>query len=124
MKKETFISAVFYSTWLATLLLQAYCVELQGDEAYYWRYSLQPAWGYFDHPPVVAILVKAGFGLFPNELGVRLFFVCLITVTIWIIERLIDPANRRLYYTIVLSIAFLQIGMVFGGGMFAIPDFP
>ena len=43
----------FYALLLAALLLQSYVMELGGDEAYYWRYSLQLAWGYFDHPPLV-----------------------------------------------------------------------
>lgn len=118
------IRLLFYTLWLASLLIQAYYVELRGDEAYYWRYSKELAWGYFDHPPVTAVLVKAGDLLFHNELGVRLFFVLLCTATIWVMEKMIRPANLKLFYAIVLSIAFLQLGMVFGGGMFAIPDFP
>lgn len=118
------IRFLFYTLWLASLLIQAYNVELRGDEAYYWRYSKELAWGYFDHLPVTAILVKAGYLLFHNELGVRLFFVLLCTATIWVMEKMIQPANLKLFYAIVLSIAFLQLGMVFGGGMFAIPDFP
>jgi len=118
------IRFLFYTLWLASLLIQAYYVELRGDEAYYWMYSKNLAWGYFDHPPVTAVLVKAGYILFHNELGVRLFFVLLGAATIWVMERMIQPFNLKLFYAITLSIAFLQVGMVFGGGMFAIPDFP
>ena len=114
----------FYSFWIITLSLQSYMLELRGDEAYYWRYSLDLAWGYFDHPPVVAFLTKVGYFFFPNELGVRLLFVLLITGTLWVTEKLIKPSNLKLYYSLALSIAFLQLGMVFGGGMFALPDFP
>ncbi|MEY4929549.1 MAG: hypothetical protein RI909_273 [Bacteroidota bacterium] len=115
---------LFYFIWVCTLLIQAYHVELRGDEAYYWMYSRDLAWGYFDHPPVVAVLVKLGYALFQNELGVRLFFVLLCTATIGVMEKMIQPSNLKLFYAIILSIAFLQLGMVFGGGMFAIPDFP
>ncbi len=118
------IRFIFYFLWVATILLQAYFVELRGDEAYYWMYSKHLAWGYFDHPPVTAVLVKAGYLLFQNELGVRLFFILLGAATIWIMEMMIRPTNLKLFYAIILSIGFLQIGMVFGGGMFAIPDFP
>jgi hypothetical protein len=114
----------FYSFWLILMLLQAYCVELQGDEAYYWRWSRELAWGYFDHPPVVAVLVKAGYLVFQHELGVRLWFVFLITGTVWLLERLVQPQQLKLFYAAVMSIAFLQIGLVFGGGMYALPDFP
>lgn len=118
------IRFVFYFLWVLTLLLQAYFVELRGDEAYYWMYSKDLAWGYFDHPPVTALLVKMGDLLFHNELGVRLFFILCCTATIWVMEKIIQPFNLKLFYAIVLSIAFLQLGMIFGGGMFAIPDFP
>ncbi len=124
MENNKTIRFVFYFLWVFTLLLQAYYVELRGDEAYYWMYSRHLAWGYFDHPPVTALLVKAGYFIFQNELGVRLFFILCSTATIWVMEKMIQPATLKLFYAVVLSIAFLQIGMVFGGGMFAIPDFP
>jgi len=124
MENNKTIRIIFYSLWVFTLLVQAYCVELRGDEAYYWIYSKHLAWGYFDHPPVTALLVKAGYFIFHNELGVRLFFILCSTATIWVMEKMIQPASIKLFYAIVLSIGFLQIGMVFGGGMFAIPDFP
>jgi hypothetical protein len=124
MENKRNLRFIFYFLWIATLMLQSYYVELRGDEAYYWMYSKDLAWGYFDHPPVTAVLVKAGYLLFQNELGVRLFFILCSTATIWIMEKMIKPSNLKLYYAIVLSIGFMQIGMVFGGGMFAIPDFP
>jgi hypothetical protein len=121
---KRFLRITFYSLWLITLIVQSYLVELRGDEAYYWRYAQQLAWGYFDHPPVTPFLISIGYFFFQNELGVRFLFIALITATIWVMEKLIQPDNLKLFYMIVASIAFLQIGMVFGGGMFAIPDFP
>lgn len=118
------LRALFYSLWLLSLFAQAYFVELQGDEAYYWRYGQQLAWGYFDHPPITALLAKMGYLIFQNELGVRLFFILAGAGTIWVIERMIRPTDLKLFYAIVVSVAFLQVGMVFGGGMYAIPDFP
>jgi len=32
---------------------------LHPDECYFWRWSLDPAWGYFDQPPAVAWLIAA-----------------------------------------------------------------
>ena len=34
-------------------------LPLSADEAYYWLWSLHPAWGYFDHPPMIAWLIRA-----------------------------------------------------------------
>ena len=59
-------------------LLRAYAafnVPLTADEAYYWTWSLHPAYGYTDHPPLVAWLIGWGtvFGQGPGF--VRLPFV-------------------------------------------------
>ncbi len=53
--------------------MQSGLTELQDDEAYYWVYSHFLDWGYFDHPPMTALLIKMGYAIFHNELGVRLF---------------------------------------------------
>jgi 4-amino-4-deoxy-L-arabinose transferase-like glycosyltransferase len=49
--------------------------ELYADEAYYWLWSLRPAAGYYDHPPLVAWLIASTSRLLPGELGVRLTFL-------------------------------------------------
>ncbi|HEX5027154.1 MAG TPA: glycosyltransferase family 39 protein [Agriterribacter sp.] len=110
---------VFYTSWLLINLFQAYSTELIDDEAYYWIYSRFPDWGYFDHPPAIAILIKAGFAIFHNELGVRLFAAVLNTLTIFIIDQLIEKKNDLLFYAIVASMVITQIG-----GIIAAPDAP
>jgi hypothetical protein len=110
---------LFYAAWLLLGLVQAASTELIADEAYYWVYSKFPAWGYFDHPPVIALLIKPGYLLFQNELGVRLISVLLSTFTIVIVESLTEKKNPFLFYTIVLSIGVLQIA-----GFLAVPDTP
>ncbi len=47
---------------LARLLL-ATSQPLHPDEAYFWRWSLEPAWGYFDQPPMVAWMIAASRAL-------------------------------------------------------------
>ena len=43
------------------------------DEAYYWVWSRAPAAGYFDHPPMVALWIRAGTWIAGDgNLGVRL----------------------------------------------------
>jgi hypothetical protein len=110
---------LFYSTWLLLVLLQSASTELIADEAYYWVYSKFPAWGYFDHPPMIAILIKCGYALFQNEFGVRLICALMSTLTILIAESLTERKNPFLFYTIVLSIGALQIT-----GFLAVPDTP
>ncbi len=100
-------------------LIQAGYTELFDDEAYYWVYAQFPDWGYFDHPPLVALLIKAGYAIFPNELGVRFFIVLLNTATIFITRQLLPKKDDFLFYTIAFSIAIVQIG-----GIIAVPDIP
>src|SRR6187549_2001797 len=110
---------LFYSSWLLLALAQAASTELIADEAYYWVYSRFPAWGYFDHPPMIAFLIKSGYVIFHNELGVRLVCALLSTFTILITESLTERKNPFLFYMIVLSIGVLQIA-----GFLAVPDTP
>lgn len=109
----------FYSSWIVFGLIQSRFTELQDDEAYYWVYSKFLDWGYFDHPPMTGLLIKMGYAIFPNELGVRLFPLILNVLSLVIIEKLITHKNPFLFYVIALSIAVLQIS-----GFVAVPDIP
>ena len=110
---------LFYSAWLVLALAQSASTELIADEAYYWAYSRFPAWGYFDHPPMIAILIRSGHAIFNNELGVRLICALLSTFTVLITESLTEKRNPFLFYTIILGIGVLQII-----GFLAVPDTP
>ncbi len=110
---------LFYTCWFVLGLLQSSATELIDDEAYYWVYSKFLSWGYFDHPPMVALLIKIGYAVFQNELGVRLMSVLLSTCTIFIVESLIEKKNFFLFASIVISVGFLQLG-----GILAVPDTP
>lgn len=110
---------LFYGTWLILALAQSASTELIADEAYYWVYSQFPDWGYFDHPPMIAILIRSGYAIFNNESGVRLICVLLGILTLLITESLTERKNPFLFYTIVLSVGVLQIA-----GFLAVPDTP
>ena len=63
--------------WLLALtalrLVAAAALPLSGDEAYYWVWSHALAPGYLDHPPMVALWIRAGTELAgQGALGVRL----------------------------------------------------
>lgn len=109
----------FYLGWLLINLVQSFGTELLHDEAYYWVYSQYPAWGYFDHPPMIAILIKIGYLLFPNELGVRFFIALMNTATLWLVHQLLLKKDDVLFYVITASMGVLQIG-----GILAVPDIP
>jgi hypothetical protein len=111
------LRALFYSLWAVLSLVQAWGTELFDDEAYYWVYSRFLDWGYFDHPPVIAVLIKMGTFLFAGEFGVRFFIVIIGIIAIYLIEYLTKPKDLKLFYAIILNIAILQIG-----GIIAVPD--
>ena len=109
--------------WIANLV-QAGFTELANDEAYYHMFAERPAWGYFDHPPVTALLVWAGERLFGGELGVRFFFTVLQPLYLWILWRLIRPADagrRDAALFVVVSAATLMLQLY---GFIAVPDGP
>ena len=110
---------LFFAAWLLINLIQAYTTELFDDEAYYWVYSRFPALGYFDHPPMIAILIKTGYSIFQNEFGVRLLVVLLNTASIFIVYQLIHDRDNKLFYAIAGSVAIAQVG-----GILAVPDVP
>ena len=57
---------------LAAQALAARRLELTFDEAYYTLWSRSLSFGYLDHPPMVALLIRASTALFGgSELGVR-----------------------------------------------------
>jgi hypothetical protein len=110
---------IFYTAWFLLNLFQSVFTELQDDEAYYWVFSRYLDWGYFDHPPMIALLIKIGTALVGGELGVRLLPAILNTATIYFTEMLTEKKNPFLFYAIALSVAVLQIS-----GFVAVPDIP
>lgn len=72
-----FVNVAWAIVIAATLvrLVVAARLPLSGDEAYYWEWSRRLAFGYFDHPPMVAwIIALFSLGL-KNTLLIRLPFV-------------------------------------------------
>ena len=110
---------IFYTTWFLLGLIQSIFTELQDDEAYYWVFSQYLDWGYFDHPPMIALLIKIGTTVLSGELAVRFVPLLLSTATIYITEKLAAIKHPFLFYAIVLSVAVLQVS-----GFVAVPDVP
>lgn len=118
-KKENTYRFLFYFIWFCLLVIQASFTDLLDDEAYYWVYSQHLSLGYFDHPPMIALMIKAGYSIFQNELGVRLFSIIACMLSIFIIEKTLIKSNFLLFTAIVSSIFIAQLG-----GFIAAPDSP
>src|SRR5882757_6004607 len=63
---------------VALRLVVANWTPLTFDEAYYWMWSKHLAGGYYDHPPMVAFVIRAGTAIAGDtEFGVRLVSILL-----------------------------------------------
>jgi hypothetical protein len=63
---------------VALRLVAAALTPLTFDEAYYWMWSKHLAFGYYDHPPMVALVIRLGTMIAGDtELGVRLVSILL-----------------------------------------------
>jgi len=72
----------------ALRLIAGALLPLSADEAYYWLWSRHLAAGYFDHPPAVAFVIRAGTALFgATPFGVRAGGILLSFVASWFVWR-------------------------------------
>ena len=98
---------------------------LAPDEAYYWVWSRALAPGFFDHPPMVALWIRAGTALLGDtELGVRLFgplATAAGTVLLWRTAEDLLPGRRAGLAAAVLANATLLFG---AGSATMTPDTP
>jgi 4-amino-4-deoxy-L-arabinose transferase-like glycosyltransferase len=98
----------FLLLWTILNAIQAYTLELQGDEAYYWLYSRYLDWGYFDHPPMVAIFIRIGDALMHNELGLRLITVLASSASVYLLWLILKKyAVDAVAFALVVSGIFV-----------------
>lgn len=104
-------------------LLQAHFTELIFDEAYYWYYAKNIAWGYFDHPPMMAWLIKLSSFFFSGELGVR-FMSCLLSAgTLILLWSMVDHPKKKDFVVHFFAVAF-SMTLLNAYGFFTLPDTP
>ena len=109
----------FLVFWFLQSLFTATHTELYFDEAYYWMYSQFPAWGYFDHPPGVAVMIWLGSFLGKTELGVRLMNILLMTGILAIFFAVVKPGNSLIFCLTLFSFLTFHLS-----GFVALPDTP
>lgn len=114
---------IIFAGLIVRLIVSA-IVPLGFDEAYYSLYADNPAWGFFDHPPVVAL--TAGFGVYLTgiysaltlRLGAIILFLLSSVILYAITLRLFKEKAARLSLIIFHIIPYF----IFGMGAFVIPD--
>jgi len=106
-------------------LLQAIFTPVIKDEAYYWRWAQSLDWGYFDHPPMVAFIIKLGTYLFPDALGIRFLTVLLNIAMVYVIWALVPEDHKKqknaewVFFSILLAMPFFHLY-----GFITTPDGP
>ncbi|MDE3124237.1 MAG: glycosyltransferase family 39 protein [Bacteroidota bacterium] len=111
--------------WLVINLIQARFTNIQEDEAYYYLYSLHLDWGYFDHPPFVAWIIRVGSLLFHSILKVRFVTVVLQPLTlalIWHQLHFTSPISKQTVFFFFLSAFVMVLFSVYG--FITTPDAP
>ena len=117
-KKHTYIFFGFVAFIFALNLFIGSQIELSFDEAYYWVYSEHLAWGYYDHPPMVALFIRLGTFVFGNtELAVRFFFNIFSCLSLLL---LFYTNKERDYINFILL--FLSFPLLTFAGILALPD--
>lgn len=110
--------SIYLSIGLIVLinLVQAFFTPIADDEAYYWVWSQNLAWGYFDHPPTVAWWGGLGYQLFQNELGFRLLTVLMNGCALWILYEIFRPqtkSQRNVFWVLMGSVlVFSMFGWI------------
>ncbi len=110
---------------LAMQALAAGRLELTFDEAYYTLWSRFLSFGYLDHPPMVALLIRVSTSLFGgSELGVRALSLLVVgampALIAFIAWRLFGSAEKAA----LAALMWIAMPLVSIGAVFVAPDAP
>src|SRR3982075_716089 len=110
---------------VALRLLAAAFTPITFDEAYYWMWSKHLAGGYYDHPPMVALVIRLGTMIAGDtEFGVRLVSILLALPMSWAVYRTASIlfGGMRVAATAALLLNITLMAAV--GTMIVTPDAP
>ena len=109
--------------FLALQALYGAHLPLFGDEAYYWAWSRQPALSYFDHPPMVAWLLRLATMMATSEAAVRLVPLLCTGLSAWLVQALArDVYGKRA--AVIALLCFLVMPATQFNVLVATPDAP
>lgn len=111
-------------SWFLLNVVQSLFMEIGNDEAYYWVYAQFLDWGYYDHPPMVVLVVKMGTLLAGDTtLGVRFGVMLMQLLFLVVLFRLTGVTLTRPHIVLFFLVAF-SVVMVQAYGFIATPDAP
>ena len=115
---------IFISSLLRILV--AGSLELGNDEVYYQTYARFLQWNYFDHPPMVALLIRLStFNLFfQHEFFIRLGSILCAAAGTWVIFEIGSRVNnsRTGWIAAILYNTSFYTSVI--AGVFILPDSP
>lgn len=120
--KFTFAGCLFI--WMLVNIIQSIYTNLGNDEAYYWMYAQHLAFGYFDHPPMIALFIKSGTALLTGELGVRVVTILSQLITLFFIWKIIDHRKATSKNVMFFFGLCASVFMFHALGFIATPDSP
>ena len=118
------VAAVLVLLLTAAHVLLALHFPLAPDETYYWEWSRQLDWGYYDQGPLIAWLIRASTeALGHTELGVRAGVIVCAAATLWLVYRTGTMLfGRKAGLLSMLSAGITPMGLA--GGFVATYDVP
>ena len=122
IKRPYRLAVLIAAAGAALRLVFAVVTPLVPDETYYWDWSRRLAGGYFDHPPVVALFIRAGTTVFGvSAFGIRVVPVLAglgAVLAVIALARRVGGDEAALRASIVLAC----IPLAGGGLVLATPD--
>jgi 4-amino-4-deoxy-L-arabinose transferase-like glycosyltransferase len=111
-------------SWVLVDLLQAIFTPVHSDEAYYALYGRFLDWGYYDHPPMVALLTAFSGALFKGNLSIRFATVLLHGATVWLIwkslpDKELTTRDVWVFFAVAASLVMFSVY-----GFITTPDAP
>jgi hypothetical protein len=98
---------------------------LAPDEAYYWTWSLSPQGGYFDHPPLIAWIIRGCTDLFGVNVFAIRFFPLISTIMLSFMLYWAGKTLLRDRWAGLWSVVLINVTILFSaGGFLMTPDTP
>ncbi len=125
MQNRKKLYTLIFITTIVRLLIAA-SIDLGNDEVYYWTYAQHLQWNYFDHPPMVGLLIKMTTLnlLLKSAFFVRLSAICFAATSTWLIYKIVvNIKNEEAGYFAALLYTASIYGSIIAG-IFILPDSP
>jgi hypothetical protein len=110
--------------WMCLNFIQAVFTEVLSDETYYFLYGENLSWGYFDHPPMIGLMIYISKLIFSGNLSIRFMTILLQVATILVCWKLVDEKLPNAKKVLVFFIISASLVMFQAYGFITTPDVP